>query len=323
MARYTVTHNCGHPSVEHLSGPHDQRERKIAWLSGQMCPECLQIERAKVAAHMHDHDTAMGLPPLEGTDKQITWAAQIRHCAFAEIEKLDRELKDRVICDGEGAALAEQLLFELDSIVLPWKQQKYAHWWIEHRSDVEIDAVRRKLQHIAHELGDVMRDLQISNIGIGLSDQRDIIRMAVQQRAEALERRRQEEIERKRLMLTAEQQADLDRTRTEAERQQKAWAQRDEIAKAIAEAMPGLACSITVWMPRTEKRVYMDLDAGRRKGVKACLYITGNAYNRPGAFTIDTPHPKIDPGKLKAALQLAADRYNRLQMRVTEDGTAA
>lgn len=68
MAKYTVTHACGHEETVQLYGPTKERDRKLAWLAEQDCPECRRA--AKVA-----EAKAKGL--TQGTDKQIAYAADI------------------------------------------------------------------------------------------------------------------------------------------------------------------------------------------------------------------------------------------------------
>lgn len=40
MAKYTIRHACGHEEVVQLFGPGSERDRRIAWLEAQECPEC-------------------------------------------------------------------------------------------------------------------------------------------------------------------------------------------------------------------------------------------------------------------------------------------
>lgn len=75
MAKYTITHTCGHDHEYQLYGKHTERDRKIAWLEGQDCPACKRAaeeEAAKAATE------GMELPELEGSVKQVAWANTIR-----------------------------------------------------------------------------------------------------------------------------------------------------------------------------------------------------------------------------------------------------
>lgn len=62
MAKYVVTHSCGHTEEVSLFGKESERERRIAWLEGQPCTEC----RAEEATG------------LTGSPRQRAWAADIR-----------------------------------------------------------------------------------------------------------------------------------------------------------------------------------------------------------------------------------------------------
>lgn len=75
MAKYTITHTCGHDHEYQLFGKSNERERKMAWLEKQECPECrrkAEEEAAKAATE------GIELPELEGTEKQVKWANTIR-----------------------------------------------------------------------------------------------------------------------------------------------------------------------------------------------------------------------------------------------------
>lgn len=51
MAKYDVTYACGHTGVVSLFGPNKDRERKLEWLAGQLCPACWgEKKRAEEAA---------------------------------------------------------------------------------------------------------------------------------------------------------------------------------------------------------------------------------------------------------------------------------
>jgi hypothetical protein len=45
MAKYTVTHSCGHTQVHELFGPGKERERKLDWFGRQECTECWKVAK--------------------------------------------------------------------------------------------------------------------------------------------------------------------------------------------------------------------------------------------------------------------------------------
>lgn len=75
MAKYTVTHTCGHEVEYQLYGKHTERDRKIEWLSGQECPECRRKAEEEAAK---EATAGIELPELEGSEKQVKWANVIR-----------------------------------------------------------------------------------------------------------------------------------------------------------------------------------------------------------------------------------------------------
>lgn len=90
MAKYTVTHTCGHQHEYQLYGKHTERDRKIAWLEGQDCPACKRAaeeEAAKAATE------GMELPELEGSVKQVAWANTIR-AQFIEEARENKAITD-------------------------------------------------------------------------------------------------------------------------------------------------------------------------------------------------------------------------------------
>jgi hypothetical protein len=40
MAKYTITHTCGHEHAYQLCGPEKERKRKLDWMAEQECPRC-------------------------------------------------------------------------------------------------------------------------------------------------------------------------------------------------------------------------------------------------------------------------------------------
>lgn len=71
MAWYTINYTCGHTERVQLYGAHKDRYAKIEAMERRACPEC----EAKAAQEQAASD---GLPALTGSDKQISWASDIR-----------------------------------------------------------------------------------------------------------------------------------------------------------------------------------------------------------------------------------------------------
>ena len=120
MAQYEITYRCGHTDTVQIYGTnvHGERERKAASYGYRDCPAC---QAAKAGQANKD----AGLATLEGSDKQIAWAEEIRG---KFMPMLDQE---RQGCADHGAT-AEQLA-KIDTVLAWLRGQKSAAWWIDHR----------------------------------------------------------------------------------------------------------------------------------------------------------------------------------------------
>jgi hypothetical protein len=100
MAWEYPVHTCGHKSERlQMYGPMDGRRRRLEAIESHPCPDCRKNEADQKAKEA-------GLPALNGSPKQITWASEIRERAL-RLLPTDR---------------AEQL-----------KPETSAKWWIENR----------------------------------------------------------------------------------------------------------------------------------------------------------------------------------------------
>lgn len=76
MAWQTPRHICGHDGERYQAyGKSWQREKKLKQIESYPCPACRKAEADKQA-------TEIGLPLLQGSPKQVAWAADIREKAL-------------------------------------------------------------------------------------------------------------------------------------------------------------------------------------------------------------------------------------------------
>ena len=122
MAQYTIAHPCGHTYKHRLFGPLDNRERALALESTEPCPDCRKAARKAERQEAHRYaveaQPQIGLPDLEGTDKQIAWAVDIR-----------QRVVDSALDHISGERLTITWAYIAAALGLP----TYASWWIEHR----------------------------------------------------------------------------------------------------------------------------------------------------------------------------------------------
>jgi hypothetical protein len=115
MPKYTLQYVCGHSSEDAVS---DARIDKIrAQAERSLCPTCLKATRDQITA-----DIDWLLPPLQGTEKQVTWASQLRAKVVTEI--LDAKSM------YEHDEIMSLILADFHHEVI---RQSLATWWIEIR----------------------------------------------------------------------------------------------------------------------------------------------------------------------------------------------
>ena len=83
MSIYNITYQCGHSGHKELFGKIADRDRYIAWCQEhKSCPACEKKEREKsrelASQQAMEEADLLGFAQLQGTIKQVNWAAVIR-----------------------------------------------------------------------------------------------------------------------------------------------------------------------------------------------------------------------------------------------------
>lgn len=125
---------CGATFTKTVDKPNRaQADSWIAWAEQniRVCPACYRAEKAAEAAAEIDKAKAeIGLAELEGSPKQIAWAADIRgKFIVASAERLAR------INDAEATARPARYR----KLVL--QKEQSSHWWIENRIPLEAGQI--------------------------------------------------------------------------------------------------------------------------------------------------------------------------------------
>lgn len=89
MAKYYITHSCGHEEEVELFGPGKERDRRIKQMESHECADC----RAK---HATERDISRGLSALKGSPKQVAWASDLRDDMFTRLGEIARQMVRRV-----------------------------------------------------------------------------------------------------------------------------------------------------------------------------------------------------------------------------------
>ena len=107
MAKYLITHICGHEEKQQIFGTntHGERQRKADWLASTLCSTCYKAERdAQRKAEIAETEAANALPELVGSEKQISWAKDIRQKMLQDKFGLDGYKKHWIHIKTETSA---------------------------------------------------------------------------------------------------------------------------------------------------------------------------------------------------------------------------
>lgn len=74
MAKYTVTHTCGHTTPITLYGKTSERECRMKWLSEHPCKDCIRAEETRRA---HAQAEKRNLPPRQC--RELLSRSQCKH----------------------------------------------------------------------------------------------------------------------------------------------------------------------------------------------------------------------------------------------------
>lgn len=122
MAKYNVTHTCGHAMEYNISGRVADRESKAKWYESRACLLCQRASEAKEASAQAQ---VQGLPALVGTEKQVAWAMALRMRAGKRMEDMYRGQAMTAEASAVVKRATDMLLAE-----------PRAKWWIENHDRI-------------------------------------------------------------------------------------------------------------------------------------------------------------------------------------------
>lgn len=157
----TIRHTCNHIMLYPFYGDDDHTwADRCAQLSENACLLCqaneMEAERAQQLAGIQSLAQERGLIPLEGSDRQVTWAENIRLTAYNSIDKVHEWMarvgpnikdEDPDYWDMIERAIARAIIY-LDN-------QTQARWWLDHRAAISntLDSGRSLLNAVAEQEG--------------------------------------------------------------------------------------------------------------------------------------------------------------------------
>jgi len=156
-----IHHACEHTVLYPFYGDDDFTwPDRVAQLGDGPCRLCqVQEQREqqqRKAEQARYQARERGLPPLEGSDKQVAWAETIRLNAFGAIDKV-LKWRDQVNAraEEEDPDHWHTVVQGIDRAIEYLEQQVEAKWWIDHRHGMfnNLDGGRALLSSVAEQLG--------------------------------------------------------------------------------------------------------------------------------------------------------------------------
>lgn len=139
---YEIDFQCGHTEKRDLSHkPAGDRAGFAAWLAKTQCSDCFSTSAPKrkkeyakkFAEEAREEAQAaaekMGLPQLEGSDKQVGWALTVRNNLLLGAHD--------ALVEGEAASMTEAEFTE--RVLEPAQRIVRAGWWIDNREQDAAD----------------------------------------------------------------------------------------------------------------------------------------------------------------------------------------
>lgn len=143
MSWYEGTYSCGHSGRVNIIGPTKDRQYKADRNFDGMCPECYEKWKAEDLERRTKEALAlskeMELPELNGSEKQVNWAASLRIKVVNDIsDLLDRH--NRGFQEGKKLRLRDNEQFLrvtkdeiIDAADFAYKNYVDARFWIDNR----------------------------------------------------------------------------------------------------------------------------------------------------------------------------------------------
>lgn len=129
MAKYQVTYACGHTDTIQLYCKEADREKRLAYLSTIDCPDCYYEKRLQAAKAQ-----TADLPELQGSEKQINWATQIRAGVFAALDKYSKLVEDNQTAREEVKIVALKMFADFRKAMTAHSDCRF---WIDNRGNFD------------------------------------------------------------------------------------------------------------------------------------------------------------------------------------------
>ena len=123
-----VMYSCGHEGLLYVSGKSADKQEKIEWAERDgICPACYaKMKREEREESRKEEAQVNGFPELEGSEKQISWANEIRSKFF---ENLNHAI--------ECVKVTDKIQAQIDRATEMLRTVNTARFWIDNRDNTK------------------------------------------------------------------------------------------------------------------------------------------------------------------------------------------
>ena len=120
----------------------------VAWAEKNItvCDECLYAERKTEADDISRRAASAGLPELTGSEKQITWAQQIRYDFAEAVTRFWQDVEDGKCGDTTNEQTQSSIERTKKVLNYIFVSKTSASWWIDNRGMDVRTAIRRNFK---------------------------------------------------------------------------------------------------------------------------------------------------------------------------------
>jgi len=158
MASISVVYSCGHSGVEDRTDIKSESiDNWIIWVkANKMCRPCFFAGiKAKLTREATEQARLLGLPSLHGSDKQISWALQVRLKILNGPPPIREGSKDY---DPNVNITARDVLPMQEEVLTEIRNNSSSKWWIEQKDKTLEQLVLEKLKDVMAKMTENKRD---------------------------------------------------------------------------------------------------------------------------------------------------------------------
>ena len=141
-----VTYSCGHEGKIEVYGKADKRNYVISMKERDLCPECYKKQQQEITIK---ETKESGFPELNGSEKQIDWANQIRIKASKDLADTEKNARQWKLLKSLNRTTIETEIEEIQKEIKNYfETTTEAKEYIDNRGNYNLEFFYKKINKI-------------------------------------------------------------------------------------------------------------------------------------------------------------------------------